>query len=85
VHLVIGAEDNGEADLAATAAASPDQPGRTRLERLNALEDNVRDHGVSISKTIVPGAGHDADATAPPTARFLGEPSTRRWTGRQTL
>jgi pimeloyl-ACP methyl ester carboxylesterase len=73
VHLVIGAEDRGEADLAATAAATPDQPGRTRLERLSALEDNLRDHGISISKTIVLAAGHDADATAPAISRFFGE------------
>jgi poly(3-hydroxybutyrate) depolymerase len=73
VHLVIGAEDHGEADLAATAAASPGQPGRTRLERLSALEENLRNHGVPISKTIVPDAGHDADATAPAIARFFGE------------
>jgi poly(3-hydroxybutyrate) depolymerase len=73
VHLVIGAEDHGEADLAATAAASPGQPGGTRLERLSALEENLRDHGVPISKTIVPDAGHDADATASAIARFFGE------------
>jgi pimeloyl-ACP methyl ester carboxylesterase len=71
VHLVIGAEDRGEADLAATAAATPDQPGRTRLARLGALEDNLRRHGISISTTIVPAAGHDADATAPAIARFF--------------
>jgi pimeloyl-ACP methyl ester carboxylesterase len=73
VHLVIGADDRGEADLAATAAATPDQPGRTRLERLSALEDNLRDHGISTSKNIVPAAGHDADATAPAIARFFGD------------
>lgn len=78
MHLVIGAEDRGEADLAATAAATPDQPGCTRLERLGALEDNLRRHGISISTTIVPAAGHDADATAPAIARFFRELPARR-------
>ena len=71
VHLVIGAEDRGDADLAATAAADRDQPGDTRLERLAALEDNLRGHGIEVSTTVVPGAGHDADATADPIAHFF--------------
>lgn len=82
VHLAIGAEDRGDADLAATAAAGPDQPGRTRLERLAALEANLRDHGIQVSTTIVPGAGHDAAATAAPIARFFSSDAVKDQAGR---
>jgi pimeloyl-ACP methyl ester carboxylesterase len=67
------AEDRGDADLAATAAADHGQPGRTRLERLAALADNLRGHGIEVDTTVVPGAGHDADATAAPIARFFSD------------
>ncbi|MFJ7215980.1 DUF4387 family protein [Amycolatopsis sp. NPDC098790] len=71
VHLVIGEEDDGLADLAATETAGQDQPGRTRLERLAALAGNLRDHGLAVTTTTVPGAGHDSTATAPAMARFF--------------
>jgi hypothetical protein len=36
-----------------------DDVGRTRVERISALRDNYRAHGIDVAFDVVPGLGHD--------------------------
>ncbi len=73
VLLVIGGDDDGRADLAATG-----DHGRSRPEQLDRLAENLIRHGTAVEKVVVPGVGHSAPGTRPPVtaffARNLSEP-----------
>ncbi|MFF1607583.1 alpha/beta hydrolase [Amycolatopsis sp. NPDC058278] len=66
VLLVVGAEDDGRADLAAMG-----DPGRSRPEELDRLAASLTGHGTTIRKVVVPGVGHSAAGTQPPIVDFF--------------
>lgn len=66
VLLVIGSEDDGRADLAATG-----YPGRSRPEQLDRLAESLTGHGTVTRKVEVPGVGHSAAGTQPPIVDFF--------------
>jgi pimeloyl-ACP methyl ester carboxylesterase len=68
VLLVIGADDDGRADLAAMG-----HPGRSRPEQLDRLAETLTRHGTTVRKVEVPGVGHDAAGTQPPITAFFDD------------
>ncbi|WP_086840112.1 alpha/beta fold hydrolase [Amycolatopsis kentuckyensis] len=66
VLLVIGADDDGRADLAAMG-----HPGFSRPEQLDRLARSLAGHGTAVRQAVVPGAGHSAPATRPPVVDFF--------------
>ncbi|MEU5263732.1 alpha/beta hydrolase [Amycolatopsis sp. NPDC021455] len=66
VLLVIGADDDGRADLAAMG-----HPGHSRPEQLDRLARSLAGHGTAVRRVVVPGAGHSAPATRPPVVDFF--------------
>lgn len=66
VLLVIGADDDGRADLAAMG-----DHGHNRPEQLDRLEESLTRHGAAVAKVVVPGVGHSAAGTRPPVTEFF--------------
>ncbi|MFF1586485.1 alpha/beta hydrolase [Streptomyces sp. NPDC058286] len=63
VHMVIGAEDTETWEINNPGDSNwmdgADDVGRTRVERISALRDNYRAHGIDVTLDVVPGLGHD--------------------------
>jgi poly(3-hydroxybutyrate) depolymerase len=71
VQLVIGENDTDAAELAPDDERRPVTAGANRMERINALRANWREHGIDARLDIVPGSGHDHFAVLPAVQRFL--------------
>ncbi|MEV4053480.1 alpha/beta hydrolase [Amycolatopsis sp. NPDC049688] len=66
VLLVIGADDDGRADLAAMG-----DHGHSRPEQLDRLGRSLALHGTAVQHVVVPGVGHSAPGTRPPVVEFF--------------
>ncbi|MEV7095062.1 alpha/beta hydrolase [Amycolatopsis sp. NPDC051045] len=66
VLLVVGADDDGRADLAAMG-----ESGHSRPERLDRLAEDLTRHGTAVRHVMVPGVGHSAAGTQPPIVDFF--------------
>ncbi|ROO86741.1 esterase/PHB depolymerase [Actinocorallia herbida] len=68
VQLVIGADDDGAAQL---AVVEPDGNGSTRQERLHALAEALRALGSRPHLDLVPGVAHEGLKVLPAVRAFL--------------
>ncbi|MFE4215602.1 poly(aspartic acid) hydrolase [Streptomyces sp. NPDC056844] len=74
VQLVIGEHDTGTAELAPPDAYSPAPTGgSSRMDRIQALQANWRQHGINARLDVVPDTTHDHFAVLPTVQRFLAE------------
>jgi hypothetical protein len=71
VQLVIGENDTDAAELAPDDERRPVPGGTNRMERINALRANWREHGIDARLDIVPGTGHHHFAVLPAVQQFL--------------
>jgi poly(3-hydroxybutyrate) depolymerase len=71
VQLVVGENDTDTVELTPGKGPSSAATGTDRVERINALRANWRDHGINARLDIVPGTGHNHFAVLPAVQRFL--------------
>ncbi|WP_413100077.1 poly(aspartic acid) hydrolase [Streptomyces sp. Inha503] len=72
VQLVVGENDTVTAELAPDEDRRPMAAGTHRVESINVLRANWREHGIDARLDIVPGTAHDHFAVLPAVQRFLG-------------
>lgn len=62
VQMVVGSEDVETWEINNVGDSNwmdgADATGRTRIERISALRDNYRDHGIDVRFDVVEGVGH---------------------------
>jgi len=71
-QIVVGADDDGSALLAA-AAADPREAraGASRVERAGALAASLEAAGVPVTVTVVPGVAHSSEGVRDAVVEFL--------------
>lgn len=75
VCLLAGAEDVEKIDYEGDHSFDPAmyKYGKTRVERLKALQENYQKEGLKSTLKLIPGAGHDWAATAAEVKAFMKE------------
>lgn len=73
VLLFVGGNDTESIDMSDDASNSEvvDKYGSNRLERLEALYQNYREHGMDVTFQIVPGVSHEEDKVTAVAADFF--------------
>ena len=75
VHMVVGADDTDTWEINDSAGPhwmeGSDAAGKTRIERLTALCDNYRAHGIDVRFDLVPGVAHEGYQVLDPVRDFF--------------
>jgi poly(3-hydroxybutyrate) depolymerase len=76
VQLVVGAADTETWEInypedSVQYAAGINDTGRTRIERLATLADNLKRHGIETQHVVVPNVPHDGTKVLPYVQRFF--------------